>query len=58
MCTKHKGGEKEGKRILKKVYPPNEVEAEIAALKESVEMEAKESDSAEKMSIVKLLNQQ
>ncbi|KAI4300052.1 hypothetical protein L6164_033470 [Bauhinia variegata] len=50
-----KGREEEGKAILKKIYPPNEVQAEIDALKESIEIEIKESSTSEKTSIFKLL---
>ncbi|XP_028804551.1 probable inositol transporter 2 [Neltuma alba] len=50
-----KGKEEEAKAILKKIYPPGEVEDEINALKESVEMEVKESASSEEVSILKLL---
>ncbi|KAF7842882.1 putative inositol transporter 2 [Senna tora] len=54
-----KGRDEEGKAILKKIYPPNEVEDEINALKESVELETKESSSSssssDKVSILKLL---
>lgn len=49
------GREEEGKAILRKIYPPNEVEDEINAVKESVEVELKESESSEKVSILKLL---
>lgn len=49
------GKDEEGKAILKKIYPPNEVEDEINALKESVEIEAKEASSSDKVSIIKLL---
>ncbi|KAG4946835.1 hypothetical protein AAZX31_15G184900 [Glycine max] len=50
-----KGKEEEAKSILKKIYPPHEVEGEIQALKESVDMEIKEAESSEKINIVKLL---
>ncbi|KAK7359457.1 hypothetical protein VNO77_01417 [Canavalia gladiata] len=50
-----KGKEEEAKAILKKIYPPNEVEAEIQALHDSVSLELKESDSSEKISLIKLL---
>ena len=49
------GKEEEAKSILKKIYPPHEVEGEIQALKESVDMEIKEAESSEKINIVKLL---
>ncbi|XP_047161916.1 probable inositol transporter 2 [Vigna umbellata] len=48
-----KGREEEAKAILKKIYPPSEVESEIQALKESVDMEIKES--SENVSLIKLL---
>ncbi|KAG9439355.1 hypothetical protein H6P81_019520 [Aristolochia fimbriata] len=50
-----KGREEEAKSILRKIYPPQEVEAEVVALKESVEAEIKEEGSSEKINIGKLL---
>ncbi|KAJ1440029.1 Sugar/inositol transporter [Sesbania bispinosa] len=50
-----KGREDEGKSILKKIYPPEDVDAEIQALKESVDMEIKEAESSEKISMITLL---
>ncbi|KAK7319118.1 hypothetical protein RJT34_03832 [Clitoria ternatea] len=49
-----KGREDEGKEILKKIYPPNEVEADIQALKDSVSMEIQDTE-ASKVSFVKML---
>ena len=49
------GREEEAKAILRKIYPPSEVEGEIQALKESVDMEIKETESSEKVSLIKLL---
>ncbi|CAJ2677658.1 unnamed protein product [Trifolium pratense] len=50
-----KGREEEGKAILKKIYPPEEVEAEIQALQESVAMELKEAETSGKISMITLL---
>ncbi|XP_019415532.1 PREDICTED: probable inositol transporter 2 [Lupinus angustifolius] len=50
-----KGKEEEGKAILKKIYSPEDVDGEIQALKESVDIEVKDSESSEKISIIKLL---
>ncbi|KAK7304080.1 hypothetical protein RJT34_15103 [Clitoria ternatea] len=50
-----KGREEEAKEILRKIYPPQDVEDEINALKESVEMEVKDASSSDKVSIVTLL---
>ncbi|WVZ20806.1 hypothetical protein V8G54_008128 [Vigna mungo] len=50
-----KGREEEAKEILRKIYPPQHVEDEINALKESVEMEVREAAASDKVSIVKLL---
>ncbi|KAK2437946.1 Fibroblast growth factor 3 [Trifolium repens] len=50
-----KGREEEGKAILKKIYPPEEVEAEIQALQESVAMELKETEAMGKISMITLL---
>ncbi|XP_068656798.1 probable inositol transporter 2 [Aristolochia californica] len=50
-----KGREEEAKLILRKIYPPHEVEAEVQTLKESVETEIKEAGSAEKINLSKLL---
>jgi len=49
------GREEEAKAILKKIYPPQEVEGEIQALKDSVDMEIKEAESSDKVSMIKLL---
>ncbi|KAL5977446.1 Fibroblast growth factor 3 [Asimina triloba] len=49
-----KGREKEAKSILRKIYPPEEVEAEVQALQESVDVELKEA-AAEKISVIQLL---
>jgi len=40
---------------LRKIYPPQQVEDEMNALKESVEMEVREAAGSEKVSIMKLL---
>ncbi|KAI5385274.1 Fibroblast growth factor 3 [Lathyrus oleraceus] len=50
-----KGREEEAKAILKRIYPPQEAEAEINTLKESVELEIKEAESSDKVSIIKML---
>ncbi|KAI8524425.1 hypothetical protein RHMOL_Rhmol13G0149300 [Rhododendron molle] len=50
-----KGREEEAKTILRKIYPAEDVEAEIQALKESVETEIQEKGSSEKINFVKLL---
>ncbi|XP_022954532.1 probable inositol transporter 2 [Cucurbita moschata] len=50
-----KGRSEEAERILRKIYSPNEVEAEIQDLKDSVEAEIKEKQSSEKISMIKLL---
>ncbi|XP_027341502.1 probable inositol transporter 2 isoform X2 [Abrus precatorius] len=50
-----KGREEEGKAILRKIYPPSEVEAEIQALQDSVALELKEANASEKISMIKLL---
>lgn len=49
-----KGKEEEAKAILKRIYPENEVDAEIQALQDSVDAEMKEKGSAEKISFIKL----
>ncbi|KAG5040826.1 hypothetical protein JHK82_012941 [Glycine max] len=49
------GREEEGKEILRKIYPPQEVEAEINTLRESVEIEIKEAEATDNISIVKML---
>nr|CAD1841530.1 unnamed protein product [Ananas comosus var. bracteatus] len=46
--------EEEAEAILRKIYPPDEVEGEIQALRESVEAEIEENKSSEKISIIKL----
>ncbi|XP_020226678.1 probable inositol transporter 2 [Cajanus cajan] len=50
-----KGKEEEAKEILRRIYPPQDVEDEINALKESVEMEVNEASASDKVSIMKLL---
>ncbi|ESW10446.1 hypothetical protein PHAVU_009G210200 [Phaseolus vulgaris] len=50
-----KGKEEEAKEILRRIYPPQDVEDEINALKESVEMEIREASASDKVSIMKLL---
>ncbi|XP_004488283.1 probable inositol transporter 2 [Cicer arietinum] len=50
-----KGKEEEAKEILRKIYPPQEVEDEIIALKELVEIERKDNSSSDKVNILKLL---
>ncbi|CAJ1975639.1 unnamed protein product [Sphenostylis stenocarpa] len=50
-----KGKEEEAKEILRRIYPPQEVEDEIYALKESVEMEVREASASDKVSIMKLV---
>ncbi|XP_027332964.1 probable inositol transporter 2 [Abrus precatorius] len=50
-----KGREEEGQAIMRKIYPPHDVEGEIQALKESVDIEIKESETSEKISMMKLL---
>jgi len=55
MLTEKQGKEEEAKEILRKIYPPQDVEDEIIALKESVEMETKDDSSSNKVSIIKLL---
>ncbi|KAL9314505.1 hypothetical protein ACSQ67_019957 [Phaseolus vulgaris] len=47
--------EEEAQEILKKIYPPEEVEGEIQALKESIDMEINETESSEKVGMIKLL---
>ncbi|XP_057428585.1 probable inositol transporter 2 isoform X2 [Lotus japonicus] len=49
-----KGREEESKSILKKIYAPEDVDAEIEALKESVESEIEESKTS-KISMMTLL---
>ncbi|KAH1232609.1 putative inositol transporter 2 [Glycine max] len=51
-----KGKQEEAKEILRRIYPPQDVEDEINALKESIETELNEEASASnKVSIMKLL---
>lgn len=50
-----KGKEEEAKALLRRIYSPEEAEAEINTLKESVELEIKESESSDKASIIKML---
>ncbi|KAL1326287.1 hypothetical protein HN51_036354 [Arachis hypogaea] len=47
--------EEEAKTILRRIYPPEDVENEINTLKESVEMEIKEASNSDKVSITKML---
>ncbi|CAL0324871.1 unnamed protein product [Lupinus luteus] len=49
-----KGRGDEGEMILRKIYQPEDVEAEINALKESVALELKEAESSGNISIVTL----
>lgn len=49
-----KGRQEEAKTILRKIYPTNEVDAEINSLHESVETEIKERGDSEKISFSKL----
>ncbi|VVA32563.1 PREDICTED: inositol transporter [Prunus dulcis] len=49
-----KGREEEAKTILRRIYSADEVEAEIQALKESVETEIREIGSSNKISIIEL----
>uniref|UniRef100_A0A0E0LH75 Major facilitator superfamily (MFS) profile domain-containing protein n=1 Tax=Oryza punctata TaxID=4537 RepID=A0A0E0LH75_ORYPU len=49
------GREEEAEEILRKIYSAEEVEREKEELKESVEAEARERSSSEKMSLVTLL---
>ncbi|KAI4295477.1 hypothetical protein L6164_035522 [Bauhinia variegata] len=48
-----KGKDEKGIETLKKIYPPHELEGEIEALKESVNLELKEASSSE-VSIIKM----
>ncbi|KAK4440188.1 putative inositol transporter 2 [Sesamum alatum] len=50
-----KGREEEAEAILRKIYPSQEVDAEIQALKESMEKELLENEASDKISYVKLL---
>lgn len=51
-----KGREEEAKAIMRKIYPADEIESEIIALKESVETELQQKGSnTDKISITKLL---
>lgn len=50
-----KGREEEAKTILRKIYPAEDVEAEIQDLKESVEKEIQERSSSEKINFIRLL---
>ncbi|CAN1249199.1 Probable inositol transporter 2 [Linum perenne] len=49
-----KGKEEEAKIILRKIFPPEDVEAEIQDLKDSVEKEVREQGSSEKINFRKL----
>ncbi|GMH01471.1 hypothetical protein Nepgr_003310 [Nepenthes gracilis] len=49
-----KGREEEAIAILKKIYPSDEVDAEIFALKESVEAEIQEKQAAKKIECIEL----
>ncbi|CAN1249202.1 Probable inositol transporter 2 [Linum perenne] len=48
-----KGKEEEAKIILRKIFPPEDVEAEIQDLKDSVEKEVREQGSSEKTKTVR-----
>lgn len=50
-----KGRENEAEAILRKIYSPEEVDAEIQALKESVEKEVQDKEASEKITIITLL---
>lgn len=50
-----KGREEEAKVILRKIYPAQDVEAEIEALKESVEKEIEEIGSSNKIQMIELM---
>lgn len=50
-----KGREEEAETILRKIYPAEDVEAEIQDLKESVEKEIQERSSSEKINFIRLL---
>ncbi|KAL4563464.1 hypothetical protein LXL04_027507 [Taraxacum kok-saghyz] len=50
-----KGREEEAITILRKIYPAGDVDAEIEALKESVEQEVEETGSSEKINMIQLL---
>ncbi|KAL0442498.1 UNVERIFIED_CONTAM: putative inositol transporter 2 [Sesamum latifolium] len=50
-----KGRKEEAEAILRKIYPSQEVDAEIQALKESMEKELLEDEASEQVSYVKLL---
>ncbi|XXG86002.1 hypothetical protein AAC387_Pa11g0996 [Persea americana] len=47
--------DEEADLILRKIYPPHEVETEIQDLKNSVESEIREEGSSEKINLIKLL---
>ncbi|XXG41307.1 hypothetical protein AAC387_Pa01g1797 [Persea americana] len=49
------GRDEEADLILRKIYPPHEVETEIQDLKNSVESEIREEGSSEKINLIKLL---
>ncbi|KAJ0597460.1 putative major facilitator, sugar transporter, major facilitator superfamily [Helianthus annuus] len=50
-----KGREAEAITILRKIYPAEDVEAEIEALKDSVEKELEETGSSEKIDVIQLM---
>ncbi|XP_057419502.1 probable inositol transporter 2 [Lotus japonicus] len=50
-----KGKEEEGKAILRKIYPADEVEYEIQVLKEQTELEIKEAQLSGNVSMLQLL---
>ncbi|RWR85845.1 putative inositol transporter 2 [Cinnamomum micranthum f. kanehirae] len=50
-----KGRVEEANLILRKIYPPHEVETEIQDLKDSIESEIREEGSSEKINLIKLL---
>ncbi|KAJ8650717.1 hypothetical protein MRB53_003740 [Persea americana] len=49
------GRDEEADLILRKIYPPHEVETKIQDLKNSVESEIREEGSSEKINLIKLL---
>ncbi|KAJ8617530.1 hypothetical protein MRB53_004386 [Persea americana] len=49
------GRDEEADLILRKIYPPHEVETEIQDLKNSVESEIREEGSSEEINLIKLL---
>ncbi|KAJ8630408.1 hypothetical protein MRB53_023731 [Persea americana] len=55
FCLKTMGRDEEADLILRKIYPPHEVETEIQDLKNSVESEIREEGSSEEINLIKLL---